>query len=209
MRQASKQTNVRPHSLPMRNVQRIVWALGLYLVVVETAAQGQLATSSLCDLQVQLTQGEHRPVRVEGVYLAGLEGQLLVVEGCCGRNTAVEFDLKSHRLWKRHVRLSNKTNAQKHVSGDGDPVLVVFEGEFYGPRAPDPKLPEEIRKVYHPAWDNQASMTKLVVHSILSIKTLPVNDPCAPTKSDKWPCYQRDPALLPTSKIKTDGQSSE
>jgi hypothetical protein len=48
------------------------------------------------------------------------------------------------------VRLANRTNTEKHVSGDGDPALVVFEGEFYGPRVSDPKLPEAIRKNYRP-----------------------------------------------------------
>ena len=27
---------------------------------------------------------------------------------------------------------------------------VVFEGEFYGPGVPDPKLPEAIKKSYQP-----------------------------------------------------------
>jgi hypothetical protein len=209
MRQVGKQTNVRVAISLVRKVHRIVWALGLYVVVVQAAAQGHLTTSSLCDLQVQLTQGEHRPVRVEGVFLGGIEGSVLVAAGCSNRNTNVEFQLKSQRLWKRLNQLSNKTSAQRHAIGDGDPVRVVFEGEFYGPPVPDPKLPEKIRKIYHPAWDNQGSMTKLVVHSILSVKTLPVNDPCARTNSDDWPCYQRDPALLPPSKTKTDGHSND
>jgi hypothetical protein len=43
-------------------------------------------------------------------------------------------------------------------------VLVVFVGEFYGPQVRDPKLPEAIRKNYHPGRDhNNASMTNLVV----------------------------------------------
>src|SRR6266576_3015450 len=28
----------------------------------------------------------------------------------------------------------------------------VFEGALYGPPLPDPKLPDAIRKVYHPGW---------------------------------------------------------
>jgi hypothetical protein len=80
-----------------------------------------------------------------------LEGQYLVTSGCSGRSTSIEFELKSHRLWKQLVEVSNRTNTKKHVSGDRDAVLVVFEGEFYGPQVPDPKLPEAIRKNYHPA----------------------------------------------------------
>jgi hypothetical protein len=110
-----------------------------------------------------------------------------------GRSTSIEFELKSHRLWKRLVQMSNRTNTEKNVSGSGDPVLVVFGGEFYGPRVPDPKLPEAIRKNYHPGWDhNNASMTKLVVNAILSVEALPADHPCAPPKSDpsQWPCFQ-------------------
>jgi len=145
---------------------------------------------------VQVAQGEHRTVRVEGVYLTGLEGQYLVAAGCSGRRTDIEFELKSHRLWKRLVQMSNKTNTQQHVYGDGDAVLVVFEREFYGPRVPDPKLPEAIRKIYHSGWDhNNVSMTKLVVHAIQSVEALPSDHPCAPPKSDprQSPCFQHDP----------------
>jgi hypothetical protein len=159
---------------------------------VEGQSPAGLQLASLCDLQTKAAQGGHRTVRVEGVYLAGLEGQYLVAAGCSGRSTAIQFDLKSHWLWKRLEHMSNKTNARKHVSGDSDPVLVVFQGEFYGPLVPDPKLPEAIRKNYHPGWDNNASMTKLVVHAIQSVELLPANHPCAPPKSDprQWPCFQ-------------------
>jgi len=164
-------------------------------------ASGQLGAQSpstlqlapLCELQTKVVQGEHRPVRVEGIYLAGLEGQYLVTSGCSGWSTSIEFELKSHHLWKQLVEMSNETNRKKHVSGDSDAVLVVFEGEFYGPQVPDPKLPEAIRKNYHPGWDhNNASMTKLVVHAIQSVKPLPVDHPCAAPKSDprQWPCFQ-------------------
>jgi hypothetical protein len=94
------------------------------------------------------------------------------------------------------VEMSNGTNTRRHVSGDGDAVLVVFEGEFYGPRVPDPNLPDAIRKNYHPAWGPYNNgMTKLVVHAIQNVKALPANHPCAPPKSDprQWPCFQRDP----------------
>jgi hypothetical protein len=179
----------------MRNRLRIFALLSMSLMAGHAAAQSPpgLQSALLCELQTKVAQGEHRTVRVEGVYLSGLEGQYLVTAGCSGRSTDVEFELTSHRLWKRLTQMSNKTNARKHVSGDGDAVLVVFEGEFYGPRVPDPKLPEGIRKNYHPGWDhNNASMTKLVVHAIESVEALPADHPCAPPKSDpsKWPCFQ-------------------
>jgi hypothetical protein len=179
----------------MRNGLRIFGLLCIVLTAGKLAAQSPsaLQLTSLCELQKEVAQGEHRTVRVEGVYLAGLEGQYLVTAGCSGRSTDIEFELKSHRLWKQFVQMSNETSTRKGVSGDNDAVLVVFEGEFYGPRAPDPKLPEAIRKNYHPGWDhNNASMTKLVVHAIQSVKPLPVDHPCAPPKSDphQWPCFQ-------------------
>lgn len=145
----------------------------------------------LCELQTKLTQGEHLNVRVEGVYLSGIDLHYLVTSDCSGRSTRIEFELRTHRLWKELVRLANRTNEKKHVSGDGDPVLVVFEGEFYGPPVPDPKLPEAFRKNYHPGWDMNAS-TKMVVHAIQKVQPLPADHPCAPPKSDphQWPCFQ-------------------
>ena len=140
---------------------------------------GQVARSSsvlqltpLCELQTSVAQGEHRTVRVEGVYVAGLEGQYLEASDCSGRSTRIEFALKSHHLWKRLVQISNKSNTARRTFGDSDPVLVIFEGEFYGPQLPNPKLPEAIRKIYHPAWDNHNSMTKLIVFAIQSVKPL-------------------------------------
>jgi hypothetical protein len=157
-----------------------------------------LQLTPLCQLQATVAQGEHQRVRVEGVYLGGMEGQYLVTSGCSGQSTSVEFNLTSHRLWKRLVQMSNRTNTKEHVSGGGDAVLVVFEGEFYGPQVPDPKLPEAIRKNYHPAWDhNNASMTKVVVNAIESVKALPADHPCAPSKSDRWPCFENPVPVSP------------
>ena len=169
------------------------------VLVVGLMASSGLAQSGpdsqivpLCELQTKLAQGEHRDTQVEGVYLSGLEGQYLVASGCSGRSTTIDFELRTHRLWKELVRLSNRTNRKKHVSGDSDLVLVVFEGEFYGPQVPDPKLPEAIRKNYHPGWDDMGSMTKMVVHAIQRVQPLPADHPCAPPKTDpqQWPCFQ-------------------
>lgn len=178
---------------------------GLLMVALFT---GRLAAQSyglqlvpLCELQTKVAQGEHRSVRVEGVYLSGLEGQYLVTANCLGRSTSIEFALKSHRLWRRLVGMSNGTNTKKHASGSGDAILVILEGEFYGPSVPDPRLPEAIRKNYHPGWDhNNASMTKLVVHAIQSVEPLPADHPCAAPKSgpNQWPCFQ-NPAPAPQS----------
>ena len=185
---------------------QIFGLLSIALAAGNLAAQSSsdLQLAPLCELQTKLAQGDHQAVRVEGVYLSGLEGQYLVTSGCSGRSTSIEFQLKSHRLWKRLVRMSNRTNMEKHVSGDGDPVLVVFEGEFYGPRVPDPKLPEAIRKNYHPGWDDMnASMTKLVVNAIREVGALPTTHPCAPPKSDprEWPCFQNPAPVAQTEEL--------
>jgi hypothetical protein len=167
--------------------------IGLVAGPALAQSSSDLQVVPLCELQAKLTQGEHRKVQVQGVYLSGMEGQYLVTSSCSGRSTWIEFELRTHRLWKQLVRLSNRTDTKKHVSGDGDPVLVVFEGEFYGPQVPDPKLPEAFRRNYHPAWDPMnASMTKMVVHAIQSVEPLPADHPCASPKSDPklWPCFQ-------------------
>ena len=104
--------------------------------------------------------------------MSGLEHQFLVTEHCNGAKTRVDFELKNRRLWTTLVRMTNKTDRQRHAVGSVDPVLVVFEGEFYGPPKPDPGLPEDIRRVYHPGWDDEA-MTKIVVHEIVSVKSAP------------------------------------
>lgn len=152
-----------------------------------------VSKANLCDLQLSVSEGEQRPVRVEGIYLAGMEGEYLVDPNCSRRSTAVEFQLSSRRLHKRLNHLVEKTNSRRHVLGDGDPVLVVFTGQFYGPQAPDPHLPEQIRKNYHPGWDsmNNAS-TKLVVRSIERVKALPARHPCARREDNHWPCWQTD-----------------
>jgi hypothetical protein len=152
-------------------------------------------SAPLCELQIKAIQAEQQTVRVEGVYLEGLEGRFLVTSDCLGRSTSVEFSLKSRRVVRQLVRLSNKSNAKKHVSGDGDAVLVVFEGDFYGPRIPDPGLPDSLRKIYHPPWDNDGSFTKLIVHSIDSVKPLPPNHPCAPSAQGRWPCLTALPTV--------------
>lgn len=163
---------------------------------IELASAQAPATriQSLCELQLSVPQGEHLSVQVEGIYLAGLEGAALVDQNCSFRSTAVEFELSSHHLQKRLNDLVDRTNKRRHVYGDGDPVKVVFEGRFYGPRAPDPRLPEQTRKVlqlFPAGWDPMNnSKTKIVVVKIKSVTALPANHPCASTKDSKWPCWQ-------------------
>ena len=146
----------------MKNDLRNFALLGVSLMAGQAIGQSNLPVSPLCDLQTKTAPGEHRMVRVEGVYSSGKESQDLVSLGCSDQSTAIEFALKSHRLWSRLVKLSNPSNR----------VVVIFEGEFYGPPVPDPKLPPAILKQYHPGWDYN-SKTKLVVHAIQSVKPAP------------------------------------
>lgn len=196
LRETMSQRSSCPSDRLKRNALGLLVVLLVSLLVKSANAQHDSTDSPLCELQEKMAQGEHQTVRVEGVYIAGLEGQYLVAAGCSGRSTDIEFALKSHRLWKRLVKISNQSNERKHISGGGDPVLVVFKGEFYGPRVPDPKLPEAIRKNYHPGWDhNNASMTKLIVYAIDSVESLPPDHPCAAPKSSPTdsPCFQHAP----------------
>jgi hypothetical protein len=157
---------------------------------------------SLCDLQEQVTQGEHRLVRVEGVYLTGLAGTYLVIPECSSHSTYIDFKFKKQRNREKLVNLIS-ANLEKGVRGDGTPVLVIFEGDFTGPPVPDQKLPEWLRKIYHPGWDRNA-MTKLTVYSIRSVKSLPAGHPCAPSALKKMPCFQRD-AISPPSDSEDEG----
>lgn len=175
----------------MRNAICLIGLFATGLLVASAAAQPSLPMSSLCDLQTRVVQGEHEKVRVKGVFLPGLEGQGgLVNAGCSGRSTRIEFALKTHRNWKKLDQMSDKL----------DEVLVVFDGEFYGPPLPDPNLPEAIRKNYHPGWDYN-SMTKLVVEAIQKVEPLPANNRCRSLPGRKWPCFQHDPtsAIEPPS----------
>jgi hypothetical protein len=183
----------------MRSEHIVIGIVGLLVslaLVGRASAQEKLPLSSLCDLQSKAIQGEHHEVRVEGVFLAGLEGEEFVDSRCSGTSTMIDLDLRSNHnrnaLWRMVYR--SYKGKRKNVRGGGQPVFVIFDGEFFGPPVPDPKLPPAILKVYHPGWDNN-SMTKLDVYVIESVKPVPRNDPCAPTKANptQWPCFQHNP----------------
>jgi hypothetical protein len=86
---------------------------------------------------------------------------VLTDPACASQHTWVELELQS---------TANKEVLQSILNWNGH-ATVVFEGEFFGPAHPDPKLPEAIRKADHPGWGHLgAFMTKLVVHVIRSVK---------------------------------------
>ena len=130
------------------------------------SASKQPKTVSLCSMQEKVTEGNHETVRVSGVFSEGLEVGTLEDPACPKEDTWVEFQLKTKRNQKR-LQNALATAQQAHV---------VFEGEFYGPPLPDPKLPEAIRKAYHPGWGHLAAFrTRLVVYEIRDVKALPAN----------------------------------
>ncbi len=117
--------------------------------------------TSLCLLQQKITEGNHETVRVFGIFSEGLERGTLQDAACPRESTWVELDLRSEQNKEKLRRLLDRSRR----------AYVVVEGEFYGPPLPDPKLPEAIRKSYHPGWGHLAAFkTKLVVHSIRDVK---------------------------------------
>ena len=69
-------------------------------------------------------------------------------DSACPKETAwIEIALESPTNRKKLNTILDKSNR----------AHVVFEGELYGPRLPDPKLPEAIRKDYHPGWGHLAT----------------------------------------------------
>ena len=150
----------------MKAQREIHWILfllfGLTLQVSVAAPAPDKVT--LCDLQRAAKPGERRSIQVGGIYSDGFEMGVLTDAACPSEHTWVELDLQSTTN-KRKLRTILET------AGQAD---VVFEGEFYGPGVPDPKLPEAIRKSYHPGWGHLGAFrTKLVVHAIQSVKPAP------------------------------------
>lgn len=135
--------------------------------LAQTAAPqtGPKATS-LCVLQREVSEGKHESVRVSGVYGPGLDRTVLEDAECPSESTWVELALRSQE---------NKDKLRKMLD-DSRRAYVVVEGEFYGPPLPDPKLPDAIKKDYHPGWGHLAAFkTKLVVHAIREVKPAPTD----------------------------------
>ena len=128
------------------------------------SASERSRAKSLCSLQQTATEGDRETVVVSGVFGDGLDLGTLEDFACPKEGTWVELALRSPQ---------NKEKLRKMLARSRR-AFVVLEGEFYGPPVPDPKLPEAIRKSYHPGWGHLAAFrTKLVVHTILSVKAAP------------------------------------
>jgi hypothetical protein len=119
---------------------------------------------SLCSLQTKVAEGKHETVRVSGIYGPGLNHTVLENAECPSDSTWVELALRSEENKEKLRKLLDRSRR----------AYVVVEGEFYGPPLPDPKLPEAVKKDYHPGWGHLAAFkTKLVVHAIRDVKPTP------------------------------------
>jgi hypothetical protein len=156
--------------MDMKAQRKILWLLPLLLgvnvrVCIAAPTPDKMP---LCDLQRTAKQGEHRPVQVSGIYSVGFEMGVLTDAACPSQSTWVELNLES-------ATNKEKLRSMLDTAGKAD---VVFEGEFYGPGLPDPKLPEAIKKSYQPGWGHLGAFrTKLVVHAIQSVEPVPEDHP--------------------------------
>ena len=143
---------------------RVLFTMFLFAVECGTqsaAPQAGPNTSSLCVLQKKVADGEHETVRVSGLYGPGLDRTVLEDAECPSESTWIELDLRSQENKEKLRKLLDRSRQ----------AYVVVEGEFFGPPLPDPKLPEAIKKDYHPGWGHlSAFKTKLVVHVIREVK---------------------------------------
>lgn len=141
---------------------------GLFLLISLSAggcfAQAKEKESkSLCSLQQNAAEGSSQTVRVSGLYGPSLDHAVLEEPSCSNEGTWVELELQSNQNKKELRKILDRSRR----------AYVVFEGDFYGPPIPDPKLPEAFRKSYHPGWGHLAAFkTKLVVHTIREVKAV-------------------------------------
>ena len=127
------------------------------------SVQKGLETVRLCALNQAVAVGAHRTARVHGIFSLGLDLGTLQDAACPKEITWVELDLQSKRNKEKLRRLLNRSRR----------AHVVFDGEFYGPPLPDTKLPEAIKKSYHPGWGHLAAFrTKLVVYAIRRVSAV-------------------------------------
>ena len=153
----------------------IFCSIGLLLVYLAAGTclgQSKQAQTTLCGLQGKVTEGEHKSIKVSGVYQGGLGATgpamgVLEESSCPDQNAWVEIALKTNMNRKKLSELLDRANR----------AYVVFEGDLYGPPLPDPKLPENLRKISRPGWGHLGAFkTKLVVHTIRYVAPAPTQD---------------------------------
>jgi hypothetical protein len=124
------------------------------------ASTAKVKPQSLCEI-ANVSMDNHQSVRVAAVAEAGADMAVLSDPGCPSRQPVwFELALKSRR---------NRTELAKQIERSGKAV-VILSGDLYGPPEPDPKLPDSIRKNYHPGWGHFGAFPmKLVVFRIESV----------------------------------------
>jgi hypothetical protein len=148
----------------MRAILSVIVLFTISFLAGSCRAQDAKEISSLCDLQKKIAEGNHVSARISGIYSGAPELGYLEDAACPGQRTLVRFALRTQRNKKKLAKIFDPSPRGR--------ALVVFDCEFYGPPAPDPKMPEPIRKNYHPGWDYEVN-TKLVVRVIRDVKPAP------------------------------------
>ena len=162
---------VRPFRV--RIILRSTGLLSICLIAGTCFGQPKQALTSLCSLQGKVAQGDHLSVKVSGVYQGGMGDSgpamgVLEDSSCPDQNAWVEIMLQSKLNRKKLSGLLDRAGR----------AYVVFEGDLYGPPLPDPKLPDDIRKLYHPGWGHLGAFkTTLVVHTISDVAVAPPSKP--------------------------------
>ena len=102
---------------------------------------GKLKVLSLCELHTNAEQHHRQKVVVKGIFVVGLEAEVLYDPACPEsrkHRTVVEFSPSMKQLPRKLRKLAKRDRR----------ALVVFEGTFFGPEPPevDPGLPAPIRE---------------------------------------------------------------
>ena len=146
----------------------LVAVLATCLIAPPCFSQTARKDSSLCMFQKDATEGSRTTVQVAGIFGEGLDLGTLSNAACPEETTWVELALRDNKNKEKLRRILERSHASQ--------AFAVFEGEFYGPPQPDPKLPEAIRKSYHPNWGHMnCCRTKLVVYVIKDVRPAPAN----------------------------------
>jgi hypothetical protein len=150
--------------LTVQKIFQLATLLAMCFLAGTCFGQSEPKATSLCVLQEKVTEGNHETVRVSGVFSDGLERGTLEDAACPSETTWVELALENSKNKEKLRGLLDSSHR----------AYVMVEGEFYGPPLPDPKLPESLKKSYHPGWGHLAAFkTKIVVHAIQEVKAVP------------------------------------
>lgn len=117
----------------------------------------------LCPLATGVAAGTHARAVVLAIFVSGAEASFLYDPRCeqGAPLTWVEFG--------PHVR-NNKRKLERILKKSGR-AIVELEGEIWGPRVPDRRLPEGIRQIAPTGWGHlSAYRTRFVVRAIKHVE---------------------------------------